>query len=75
MWFEAFLLLEKRFKRREIHMTGFYLTRMGKTFYDHTMPTIAKELARLSNQLERIATALETKTNEHKETANAEIED
>ena len=56
-------------------MIDFYQTRMGRTFYDHTMPTIAKELARLNDQLERIATALETKTNEHKETANAEIED
>ena len=56
-------------------MTEFYLTRMGKTFYDHTLPTIAKELARLNGLLERIATALETQTNENKETANAEIED
>ena len=56
-------------------MTEFFQTAMGRTFYDHTLPTIAKELARLNDQLERIAVALETQTNEHKETANAEIED
>jgi len=56
-------------------MTKFFQTAMGRTFYDHTMPTIAKELARLNDQLERIATALEIKTTENKETANAEIND
>jgi len=56
-------------------MTEFYQTRMGKTFYDHTMPTIAKELARLNGLLERIATALETKTTENEEIANAEPKD
>ena len=40
-------------------MIEFYQTRMGKTFYDHTMPTIAKELGRLNGLLERIATAME----------------
>jgi len=48
---------------------------MGRTFYDHTMPTIARELVRLNGLLERIATALETKTTEIEETTNAEIED
>jgi len=75
MWFEALLFLEKWFKRREIHMTEFYLTRMGRTFYDHTLPTIAKELARLNGLLERIATALETQTTTKEEAVNAEIED
>ena len=56
-------------------MTEFFQTAMGRTFYDHTLPTIAKELARLNGLLERIATALETKTIENEETANAEIED
>ena len=56
-------------------MTEFFQTAMGRTFYDHTMPSIAKELARLNGLLERIATALETQTTENKETANAEIED
>ena len=56
-------------------MPEFFQTAMGRTFYDHTMPTIAKELARLNGLLERIATALETKTTENEETANAEIED
>jgi len=56
-------------------MTEFFQTAMGRTFYDHTMPTIAKELALLNGLLERIATALETKTNENEETGNAEIKD
>ncbi len=56
-------------------MTEFYLTRMGRTFYDHTLPTIAKELARLNGLLERIATALETQTTTKEEAVNAEIED
>jgi len=43
-------------------MTEFYQTRMGHTFYDHTMPTIAKELERLNALLERIAAALEQAT-------------
>ncbi|MCL4193291.1 MAG: hypothetical protein KJZ87_16265 [Thermoguttaceae bacterium] len=40
-------------------MTEFYQTRMGHAFYEHTMPTIAKELERLNAVLERIAAALE----------------
>ena len=56
-------------------MIDFYQTRMGKTFYDHTMPTIAKELARLNGLLERIANALESKATEIEENENAEIED
>ena len=56
-------------------MPEFFQTAMGRTFYDHTMPTIAKEIQRLNTVLERIATALETKTAENEETANAKIED
>jgi len=40
-------------------MTEFYQTRMGHTFYEHTMPTIAREMERLNAVLERIAVALE----------------
>jgi len=40
-------------------MTEFYQTRMGHTFYEHTMPTIARELERLNAVLEHIAAALE----------------
>ena len=40
-------------------MTEFYQTAMGRTFYDHTLPTIAKELQRLNGLLERIAVAME----------------
>ena len=34
---------------------------MGRTFYEHTMPSIARELARLNGLLERVASALETR--------------
>ena len=40
-------------------MPEFFLTAMGRTFYDHTLPTIARELARLNAVLERIAAAME----------------
>ena len=56
-------------------MIDFYQTRMGRTFYDHTMPTIAKELARLNDQLERIATALETKNTNQEEITDAKDND
>jgi len=75
MCVEALVRPAMKIKTEEERMIEFYQTRMGKTFYDHTMPTIAKELARLNGLLERIATALETKTTENEETANAEIED
>ena len=40
-------------------MPDFFMTAMGRTFYDHTLPTIARELARLNTALERIAEAME----------------
>ena len=40
-------------------MPEFFQTAMGRTFYDHTLPTIARELARLNAVLERIAATLE----------------
>ena len=72
---EALVRPAMKIKTEEESMIEFYQTRMGKTFYDHTMPTIAKELARLNGLLERIATAVESKTTENEETENAEIED
>ena len=51
-------------------MTEFYQTRMGHTFYEHTMPTIAKELQRLNAVLERIAAALEKPADRTEETAD-----
>jgi len=39
----------------------FHATRRGATFFDHTMPSLVAEIARLNETLERIATALETK--------------
>ena len=54
-------------------MTEFYQTRMGRTFYDHTLPTIARELERLNTVLERIAAALE-QTAQPKETTDDETQ-
>lgn len=34
--------------------TPFHQTRMGHTFFDATMPAIARELARLNENLERL---------------------
>jgi hypothetical protein len=56
-------------------MPEFFQTAMGRTFYDHTLPTIAKELARLNDLLGRIAVALEAKTPNHEETTDAENND
>ena len=46
-------------------MIEFFQTRMGKTFFDHTMPTIAGELGRLNGLLERIAKAMENQNAGH----------
>ena len=51
-------------------MTEFFQTRMGQTFYEHTMPTIARELQRLNEQLERIAVAIEKQNTPTEETAD-----
>jgi hypothetical protein len=44
---------------KEGPMSRFFETRMGHTFYENTMPMIARELARLNGLLERVAVALE----------------
>ena len=49
-------------------MPEFFQTAMGRTFYDHTLPTIARELARLNAALERIAAALENQNTQTTET-------
>jgi len=54
-------------------MTEFYQTRMGRTFYDHTLPTIARELERLNTVLERIAATLEQAA-QSKETTDEETQ-
>ena len=35
----------------------FYLTGMGRRFYERTVPDIARELARLNDNLERLLSA------------------
>jgi hypothetical protein len=59
-------------------MPDFFMTAMGRTFYDHTLPTIAKELCRLNGLLERIATAMEkqnTGQGEGQDQSNQEVDD
>lgn len=36
----------------------FWMTPMGKTFYDRTMPELVRELHRLNNNLERVICTL-----------------
>jgi hypothetical protein len=38
---------------------GFFRTRMGHTFYEATMPSLVRELARLNANLEKLTQALE----------------
>ena len=35
-------------------MTDFYLTRMGRVFYEHTAPELVRQLELLNRQLERL---------------------
>ena len=37
----------------------FYRTQMGHRFYDATMPTLVRELARLNSNLERLLVSFE----------------
>ncbi len=37
-------------------MTEFFQTRMGRTFYEHTVPELVRQLVRLNANLERITT-------------------
>ena len=39
----------------------FFQTRMGRTYYDHTLPEIARQLARMNELLQRLAEELERK--------------
>jgi hypothetical protein len=59
-------------------VTEFYQTRMGYTFYEHTIPTIARELERLNAVLERIAAAMEKQNagqDAGQENTNQEVND
>ncbi len=40
-------------------MSDFYRTRMGHTYYNQTLPEIARQLARLNDLLERLVNATE----------------
>lgn len=39
--------------------SDFFRTRMGQTFYEATMPSLVRELARLNQSLERIVALTE----------------
>ena len=36
----------------------FFQTRMGKTFYEHTMPELVRQLERLNEQMEKLVIEL-----------------
>jgi len=55
-------------------MPDFFMTAMGRTFYDHTLPTVARELVRLNVALERIAAALESQNTQTTEKDNDETQ-
>ncbi len=40
-------------------MSDFHKTRMGHTFYEHTMPELVRQLARLNDLLERLVNTTE----------------
>ncbi len=42
-------------------MSDFHKTRMGHTFYEHTMPEVARQLARLNDLLERLVDSTENR--------------
>ena len=37
-------------------MTEFFQTRMGRTYFEHTVPELVRQLERLNDNLERITT-------------------
>ena len=51
-------------------MPEFYQTMMGRMFYEGTIPSIAREIVKIRESLERIAVALE-KQNERAASSSA----
>jgi len=53
-------------------MSGdFFRTRMGQTFYESTMPSLVRELARLNQNLERLVAIAEKQEAKPAESAPA----
>ncbi len=50
--------------------TRFFQTRMGHTFYEHTVPELVRQLARLNELLERLVASQEQRPRD-KDDANA----
>ena len=48
--------------------TPFFKTRMGHTFYEHTVPELVRQMTRLNELLERLVSAQER---QEKDDANA----
>ena len=48
-------------------MTEFFETRAGRTFYEHTVPELVRQLERLNANLERITNDMEKHDDEDKE--------
>jgi hypothetical protein len=45
----------------------FHTTRMGATFYEKTMPELLRQITRMNDLLERLATALEARPSKGKD--------
>lgn len=53
----------------------FFRTRMGHTFYEATMPSLVRELARLNDNLERLAKLLERPASEEPASVRAPVKE
>lgn len=53
--------------------SDFFRTRMGQTFYEATMPSLVRELARLNQSLERLIALTEKRGVKHAEPPPAAI--
>jgi hypothetical protein len=50
----------------------FYRTQMGHRFYDHTVPELTRNLARIADLLERLVVVLERNADPHVGTESKE---
>ena len=55
-------------------MTEFFLTAMGRRFYEHTMPELVRQIAALNENIARLAEAAEHHTKPDGETNRDEEE-
>ena len=55
-------------------MTEFYETRMGRTYFEHTVPELVRQLERLNENMERITT-IKGDPDDHDDDEEAEPQD